>query len=279
MTQGVWNDVVLVMSLLYLSIDIQQESEAFSNCQRPLHKWLLVSYLLVICSRLIYIAGTVISMHDTGGDFLLNLRQKSTTLRMLTSFTWLVIMPFFTVWSMVGTAWLWQARTSTPQCLPSGMHLWFFMIWQVLSYAWIMVHCSLGAVAWFLERRLRKHESDLRQIEDADVVSRWGTVSQLQGYTSLPGMQLSQGLTPAEINSLPSTIMAECSECSENTEEECSICLHAIRTGDSMRQLAGCRHCFHKSCIDLWLLRSTSCPLCKRNVGTVPMDSCGDDAC
>merc|ERR1719203_70378 len=146
------------------------------------------------------------------------------------------------------------------------MHLWMLVVWQVLSYLWILIHGGLGAVAWLLEHRLRRREADLRQIEDADVRSRWGTVSQLQGYTSLPcAGHTGDGLSPAEINCLPCATVGECSGIHE---DECSICLHALRMGDNVRQLAGCGHTFHKPCIDLWLLRRADCPLCKRPVKT-----------
>lgn len=35
-----------------------------------------------------------------------------------------VILPAFTIWSMVGTAWVWDVMNHTPQCLPGGAHFW-----------------------------------------------------------------------------------------------------------------------------------------------------------
>ena len=54
----------------------------------------------------------------------LNLRQKSATLRLLLSMMWLVILPAFTIWSLVGTKWVVDVMTHTPQCLPGGAHFW-----------------------------------------------------------------------------------------------------------------------------------------------------------
>lgn len=261
-TQAGCNDAVLVISLLYLSVDIQYDWESFNACYRPIHKWLLVSYALIVASRLVYIAGSLISTTESG-DFLLNLRQKSAFVRFLMSFTWLVLVPFFTVWSAIGTSWILEVRRHTPQCLPNGVHLWFLVVWQVLGYLWIAIHCGLGAVAWFLERRLRRAEVDLRQIEDADVLSRWGQVSRLQGYTSMPTLPGADGLSPDEIRALPCTVVEAGPE---DAEEECPICLHVVKAGDSVRQLGACGHTFHRSCIDLWLLRRADCPLCKHAV-------------
>jgi hypothetical protein len=258
-------DCVLIVSLLYLSFDIQSECESFNSCRQPINKWLLVSYGLILASRVVYIVGSLVQATEAG-DFLLNLRQRGTLLRCLMSFTWLVIAPFFVFWSALGTMWILDVRRHTPGCLPDGVPMWFFWVCQALSYVWIIVHGYLGATAWLLERKLCLAESDLQQIVDADVLARWGQVSRIQGYTSLVSSSDRQGLSPAEIKALPCMVVPETQA---DTEEECPICLNEIQPGDVVRQLGSCGHnCFHRSCIDLWLLRHADCPLCKRKVKT-----------
>lgn len=259
------NDGVLLMSLLYSSIDIQYEWEAFSSCSRPIHTWLLVSYVVVIAFRLLPILGMQYTSTDAG-EFLLNLRQKERLPQLLVLALWFVAMPFFVFWTLLGSWWLRNVMTHTPYCLPAGAHTWFIVLWQALSYMWIVIHIVLGVMAWILESRLRRAEVDLRQIADDDVIARWGAnISQLPGYASLPGAgERSTGLTAAEINSLPppeewATCLA-CDQC------DCSICLNDFHKGERVRVLSSCGHVFHKSCIDLWLLRNAECPLCKRDV-------------
>lgn len=257
-----YNDGILLMSLLYSGIDIHYEWEMFSQCSRPIHHWLLMSFALVITFRLTHVLGTSATL-GAGGDFLLDLRQKDTLPRMLASFTWFFALPLFTLWTLLGTKWLWDTIQYTPTCVPTSTHLWFSIFWLALCYVWIFIHGALGAVAWLLERRVRKAEVNLRQIEDADVISRWGPVSSLQGYSSLSASGQT-GLSPTEIIALP--CFSCCTEAGVGDDAECPICLHALKQGDSLRQLGVCGHMFHRSCIDLWLLRSSGCPLCKRDV-------------
>jgi len=262
LTQSWCNDAILVVSLLYLSVDIQYDWDTFATCHRPIHKWLLVSYTLILAARVICIVGSLQSTAESG-KFLLNIRHNHAVGKFLTSFTWLIIVPCFTFWSIIGTTWFLEVKRHTPDCLPSDVHLWFLAIWQVLGYLWVLIHTGLGTMAWFLERRLRSTELDLAQIEDTDVVTRWGQVSRLQGYTAVQGLSKEGGLTPAQILALPSVTVPEHPQM---VEEECPICLNGLKCGDNVRQLGPCGHTFHRSCIDLWLLRRADCPLCKRTV-------------
>merc|ERR1719473_622024 len=116
-----------------------------------------------------------------------------------------------------------------------------------------------GMIAWVLERRLRTAEGNIRAIEDDDTLARWGRMSNFPGYAAMPWSQ-NAGLSPKDIELLPTETWC-CGEAAE-----CSICLSEINEGDAARRLPGCGHTFHKSCIDLWVLRRADCPLCKCQV-------------
>lgn len=257
------NDGVLLMSLLYLSIDMQYQWQEFESCHWPVHRWLLVSYFFIVAFRTLHILGTMNSA-ATSEDFLLNLRHKDALPKLLLSITWLVILPLYAAWTGVGTYWLWDSKQKSSRCLPMGMPLAFIATWQALSYAWIVVHSTLGGIAWVLERRVRRAEASLRAMQDSDTTSRWGNVSQLSGYSDLVNNSMG-GLTPDQIHALPEAIASELKNCA-GEEMECSICLNDIEEDDAVRQLCGCGHTFHRACIDLWLLRRADCPLCKQNV-------------
>lgn len=234
--------------------------DAFADCQFPIHLWLLVSAVSIYMLRAVHHLGKQSeSTQQEGVSFLLNVRQEGFS-KLVFRFTWLVATPFFVIWTMVGTYWLAQTMEHTPQCMPDGGHTWLVFIWQFLSYAWIITHAVICRRAIVLEGRLRRAESNLRQLGDADTIARWGEeFHRLPGVSSLSTLG---GLSPEELGDLPGA--GEWS--SEEEECDCPICLAGFNAGDKTRTLHTCEHTFHRSCIDLWLLRRADCPLCKQIV-------------
>ncbi|KAF6254158.1 hypothetical protein COO60DRAFT_1273282, partial [Scenedesmus sp. NREL 46B-D3] len=52
---------------------------------------------------------------------------------------------------------------------------------------------------------------------------------------------------------------------SSNGGEPCAICFEDFADNDDVKQLP-CGHFYHCGCIDEWLLRDVTCPLCKAPV-------------
>lgn len=50
--------------------------------------------------------------------------------------------------------------------------------------------------------------------------------------------------------------------------ETCFICIDQYKCNELKRTLPSCKHCFHKKCIDKWLKKKASCPICRDNLIT-----------
>lgn len=51
-----------------------------------------------------------------------------------------------------------------------------------------------------------------------------------------------------------------------DNQTTCNVCLETFARGDSVREMTHCSHIFHKECIDQWLSRVASCPICKHEL-------------
>ncbi|KAJ8512135.1 hypothetical protein OPV22_002569 [Ensete ventricosum] len=74
------------------------------------------------------------------------------------------------------------------------------------------------------------------------------------------------GLAMDTVEKLPKTNIT-----AENLETAgeslcCSVCLQDLQIGETVRRLPHCQHMFHLPCIDAWLIRHGSCPLCRRDI-------------
>uniref|UniRef100_A0ACD5WUQ3 Uncharacterized protein n=1 Tax=Avena sativa TaxID=4498 RepID=A0ACD5WUQ3_AVESA len=49
--------------------------------------------------------------------------------------------------------------------------------------------------------------------------------------------------------------------------DSCAVCLDELREGALVRMLPSCKHYFHASCVDVWLLSRATCPLCRASPG------------
>ncbi|KAL8275957.1 hypothetical protein Esti_000073 [Eimeria stiedai] len=227
------NDAILLFAFLYSSSDIFIDWDAFAGCSKPIHYWLLGSYIALILFRLSHYLGQYLS--DDDEDFMLY-RQRGPPF-------WVnvlilgILFPFFTIWTIL----------VPPR--QSALVLHFL--------AGIMLHLDFNIlVAAVFEYRARRMEADLRLLQNEDMIRRWGRVRLFSTY----GIYIfRRGLTTDQIQNLP------CQKLARDPVDlmPCSICLEEFVTNDNVRVLQACGHVFHKSCIDIWLLRNAVCPNCK----------------
>jgi len=79
----------------------------------------------------------------------------------------------------------------------------------------------------------------------------------------------SRGLTASEISRNSETYEIDGDQqpyITRGGAQTCSICASEYELGDDIRRLNRCRHEFHETCIDTWLSRHNSCPVCRSAV-------------
>jgi hypothetical protein len=78
----------------------------------------------------------------------------------------------------------------------------------------------------------------------------------------------SKGLTGDLVEKIPKMTITRNNnaDASDNRGDSCSVCLQDFQLGETVRSLPHCHHMFHLPCIDNWLLRHGSCPMCRRDL-------------
>ncbi|KAM0055154.1 putative transcription factor C2H2 family [Helianthus debilis subsp. tardiflorus] len=77
----------------------------------------------------------------------------------------------------------------------------------------------------------------------------------------------SKGLTEYSLEKIPKIAITCDNDVDESGERvSCSVCLQDFQVGEIVRSLPQCHHIFHLPCIDEWLVRHGSCPLCRRDL-------------
>ncbi|EXC35297.1 NEP1-interacting protein 2 [Morus notabilis] len=77
----------------------------------------------------------------------------------------------------------------------------------------------------------------------------------------------SKGLPGDSVEKIPKIIITNNNNTDASGEKvSCSVCLQDFQLGETVRSLPHCNHMFHLPCIDKWLLRHGSCPLCRRDL-------------
>lgn len=80
------------------------------------------------------------------------------------------------------------------------------------------------------------------------------------------------GIDRAVIESLPFFRFASLKGSKEGLE--CAVCISRFEDTEILRLLPKCRHAFHMSCIDQWLERHPSCPLCRYKFDVGDLRTC-----
>eukprot|EP01066_Platyproteum_vivax_P003320 Platyproteum_vivax@DN14220_c0_g1_i1.p1 len=171
--------------------------------------------------------------------------------------------PGFCVWTVIGTIWF---SNITWSCLPKGFGPGFVIFFLCMSYLWCLIFIIFLVIVIQMEFMRLRLWRDQQLLDGDDAQRRWGDgILNFGERFLIPGTR--NYLRPDEVNQLPLIhLQNPHDELLSDTEAQCSICLMSFQLQDELRQLPSCSHLFHKGCVDSWLLRSNTCPQCRRVV-------------
>lgn len=82
---------------------------------------------------------------------------------------------------------------------------------------------------------------------------------------AIEGLRPPHGASESAIESSTSTLLYQAGKAGADNEDVCSICCDVFQENDRLRVLP-CKHHFHAACVDRWLCRNCTCPLCKGDI-------------
>lgn len=251
------NDLILILSVCYSVGDIFVQWNEFSKCYKPIQLWLVVSFISIVLYRLSHFLAQYLS--NDNDDYIIYRRNNPPYY--ISFLVLFILFPFFFIWNIIGTIWIYQIIKYTPNCLPRNNHPWFIVLWIVLCYIWILLYLFFIILSIYLEYQSRIYERTITNIQTDDIFSRWtDNIDLMRDY----GIFIYRnGLRLKQIENLPFYYIKNISN-----ESKCSICLNDFQIDECVRTLLLCNHTFHKSCIDLWLIRSATCPNCKSPIAS-----------
>lgn len=255
----------LNFALLYSTASLYWHWDTLAQCHCPMHLWLMILYASICGVQGVSHVGSS-SMDKAPGTEQMKWYMHRSTPAAQTAFKIIavVLLPFVAFWSFVGARWFALTVDETPECFPAVVHLSTSFFVTCIAAAFIITTlCSMFALhIWQLGGSLKRGIASIKAIQDADMLHRWGQISVLD-------VDL-QGMSADCIAALPSEVVGARSR--KGNERSCPICLQGFLRGEKIRRLPGCQHCFHRPCVDLWLVRNGHCPMCKIEVRDVRLE-------
>ncbi|KAJ1282045.1 hypothetical protein BS78_03G020000 [Paspalum vaginatum] len=90
----------------------------------------------------------------------------------------------------------------------------------------------------------------------------------VQSQLGAPAGEEHQGMSADAIAALPTFAVAAegPGPAPAPAPADCPVCLGQAEPGETVRRLPKCGHEFHAGCVDAWLLKHSTCPVCRAAV-------------
>lgn len=106
-----------------------------------------------------------------------------------------------------------------------------------------------------------------RELIESSLITRPWTVDDVTIETIDDQEATQQSITPEDTLPDPSSSKRVDEGLEEPTGTECAICLAYFEEGQLVTEShnLACRHHFHVSCLEQWLMKHENCPVCRNN--------------
>ncbi len=153
---------------------------------------------------------------------------------------------FLFSWFIVGMVWIVASFSTTQRCnaeLPLTWHaMLVFLVAEIVALV-VAAGCLIFSCITVVARML--------------IMSNGGQLRDVAGR---------RGASTAEITEHSDVRPFRREDFPDAEDGKCVVCLGEYEEGDQLRYLR-CNHHFHIECVDEWLKRQGSCPLCVRELG------------
>ncbi|KAF8027733.1 hypothetical protein BT93_E0600 [Corymbia citriodora subsp. variegata] len=131
---------------------------------------------------------------------------------------------------------------------------------------WFM--CIFGCV-WFLKVRVfvLQRLDQIRSNHFPGSALRDGVGGEAVEMAWRNAVGVTTGISSPAIKSYPKTRVDDLGQLPRPDDDVCAICLSKYERNETIRTIPECRHYFHAYCIDRWLRKNASCPLCRNYKG------------
>lgn len=117
-----------------------------------------------------------------------------------------------------------------------------------------------------LGQELESDDDEVAPRELQRVMLNWRRILRPVFNAGDGGEDFAGGMSAEQIEKLPLVAHSDDCQCRSGTKFRCIICLSDVKANEMLREIPRCGHRFHSSCVDPWLGRSATCPLCRRDV-------------
>jgi len=246
-------EVLYILLLAYSILANISEWSAYKTCAAPIQIFITGSELtfLVLISTVAFLKAP--DLPDIPRKLLTYL------------FHW-VLTPLCVYLPVQGTIWQIIDMRDSPQCPTVG--IFSLSIWVGILSVYL-IGAFLGYITyWKVQNWWKIYQFRRRTMRLNQMISHGEYDALNQMLLEAGELNDRVGLLKGDIEKLERRNFSQsfANMMSASQLETCPICCEDYKIGDEIVSLPKCSHAFHPECVEVWLMKTPLCPLCRKNV-------------